>query len=97
MCAAAVGNVVKFQMEIFLKKSGKFETLSVILYPIFYNILVIKIHQDLFSYGRYFYSDENIYDTGSLRIGYFGVKNLLYFLIYLFGQQVGNCISYGHT
>ena len=48
MCAAAVGNVVKFQMEIFLKKSGKFETLSVILYPIFYNILVIKIHQDLF-------------------------------------------------
>ena len=48
MCAAAVGNVVKFQMEIFLKKSGKFETLSVILYPIFYNILTIKIHQDHF-------------------------------------------------
>ena len=47
MCAAAVGNVVKFQMEIFLKKSGKFETLSVILYPIFYNISTIKIHQDL--------------------------------------------------
>ena len=84
-------------MEISLKKSEKFKTLSVILYPIFYSIFTIKIHQNLFSYGRYFYSDENIYDTGSLRIGYFGGQKPSYFLIYLFGQQVGNCISYGHT
>ena len=83
----------------FLEKEREIQNTFCILL-IFYNILTSKFNKTYFLMVGTFtlMKIKSIYDTGSLRIRYFGgVKNLPYFLMYLYGQQVGNCISFGHT